>query len=355
MKLDDPAFDSIGPEARNTHLLEALRCQIAFMRDKVPFWRERLSKSSVDEAKIEGFTDLTRIPIFTKEELRDLRPAELLPEGSRPKIAVGRWTSGTSGRPTVNFWSTTDWACLVASTARMLTRQAATKNPTAFNAYSQAHLTGPLYDGAIRRLGGVVYDRSHHSEDVFSTLAQTDLFDFDTLILPLRTLRGKGLGLLTLLEEDPNFLARHGVRWWIVSSATVDAETAAAARRHGVQVVSNLYGSSEFGLFAISCPMTPGDYHVAQGHVLVEVVDRSGVPVAHGGFGRIVVTHLCGMDENGHACRHSGTQILRLATGDGAVLLSDPCICGLTTPRLRNVRRVEATSPGLDKPVWWER
>jgi phenylacetate-CoA ligase len=344
LKLDDPAFDSIGPEARDTHLLEALRRQIVFMRDEVPFWRERLTKSSVDEAKIEGFAGLAQIQIFTKEELRDLRPAVLLPEGSRRTIAVGRWTSGTSGRPTVNFWSTTDWACLVASTARMLAREAATQNPTAFNCYTQAHLTGPLYDGAIRRLGGIVYDRSHHSEDVFSTLAQADLFDFDTVILPSRTLRGKGLGLGALLEEDPNFLARHGVRWWIASSATVDVETAASARRQGVQVVSNLYGSSEFGLFAISCPTIPRDYHVAQGHVLVEVVDRSGVPVAHGQFGRIVVTHLCGMDENGQACRHSGTQILRLAIGDGATLLTDPCTCGLTTPRLRDVRRVETKS-----------
>jgi phenylacetate-coenzyme A ligase PaaK-like adenylate-forming protein len=214
--------------------------------------------------------------------------------------------------------------------------------PTAFNGYNQGHLTGPLYDAALRRLGSVVYDRSHHPEEFFSTLAQMDLFDFDTLVLPERAQRGKGIGLADLLRDTPNVLARHGVRWWIGSSGTFDAESRAVVREQGVESVSNLYGASEFGLFAMSCTKIPGDFHIAQGHVLVEVVDRSGAPVQNGRSGRIVVTHLCGMEDTGQAAIHRGTQILRLAGGDGATLLTDPCDCGLTAPRLRDVRRLAA-------------
>lgn len=343
MRLDDPTLDSTVPEARDAWLVEAVRHQIAFMRTKVPFWRERLSKAAVDERRIESLADLAHMPILTKEELRAIPPAVLVPNENLLELKVCRWTSGTSGRPTVNFWSETDWAALVASTARMLARQAPMQDPTVFNAYSQAHVTGPLYNGALRRLGAVVYDRSHHPEEIFSTLAQTELFDFDTLVLPARTTRGKGVGLANLLDEDPKFLARRGVRWWVGSSVTFDAETVERAREQGVQVVSNLYGSSEFALFAISCPNIPGDYHVAQGHVLVEVVDQSGKAVENGQFGRIVVTHLCGMDESGQARIHGGTQILRLAAGDGATFLCNPCTCGLTTPRLRGVQRVGTT------------
>jgi phenylacetate-CoA ligase len=122
MRLDDPALDSTASEARDSWLLEAVRHQIAFMRAKVPFWRERLSKAVVDECKIESIADLAQVPILTKEELRAIRPAVLLPDESRLELKVCRWTSGTSGRPTVNFWSETDWAALVASTARMLVR-----------------------------------------------------------------------------------------------------------------------------------------------------------------------------------------------------------------------------------------
>jgi phenylacetate-CoA ligase len=163
------------------------------------------------------------------------------------------------------------------------------------------------------------------------------------LILPFSAVRGKGVGLCTLLDEEPDFLSRRRVRWWIGSSGTFGAETTAEARRQGVRAVSNLYGSSEFGLFAISCPLASGEFHLAPGHVLVEVVDRSGAPVRHGQLGRVVVTHLCGMDGDGSACQHEGTQIIRLATGDGATYLAGPCGCGLTTPRLRDIHRVGAS------------
>jgi phenylacetate-CoA ligase len=233
MRLDDPALDAVASAARDALLLEALRRQIAFMRAKVPFWRERLAKVAVDEGNIETMADLAHFPILSKEELRAIRPAALLPADRLPDMQVCRWTSGTSGRPTVNFWSETDWGALVASTARMLVRQAPTKSPTAFNGYSHSHLTGALYNAALRRLGGVVYDRSHHPEELFPTSAQMDLFDFDTLILPERTTRGKGVGLANLLGDDPNLLARHGVRWWIGSSGTFDAQTLALAGEQG--------------------------------------------------------------------------------------------------------------------------
>jgi phenylacetate-CoA ligase len=343
MRLDDPALDSVDSEIRDAQLVDAVRCQVAFMREKVPFWRERFQTANVDEDRILTLSDLGDFPILSKEELRTARPVDLLPRENRTDIQLGRWTSGTTGRPTANFWTEVDWAALVASTTRMLVRQAPLKNPTAFNGYSQGHLTGPLYNAALRRLGGTVYDRSHHPEDIFSTEAQMALFEFDTLVLPERAKRGKGIGLADILEQDPELLARSHVRWWIGSSGTFAAETVAAAKEQGVESVSNLYGSSEFGVFAVSCVRRQGDYHVAQGHVLVEVVDHGGVPVENGRSGRIVVTHLCGADEHGRAGVHRGTQIFRLANGDGATLVTDPCDCGLTAPRLRSVHRIVTT------------
>ena len=343
MQLDDPATDSLAPQDRDALLLAALRHQIAFMRDKVPFWHDRLEAAGVDEDGIETFADLARIPILSKEELRGLRPRALIPEDSALDLQIARWTSGTTGRPTVNFWSASDWAALVATTARMLVRQAPMQRPTAFNGYSQGHLTGPMYGAALRRLSGVVYDRSHHPETDFSTLAQMELFDFDTLVLPERAKAGKGVGLAELLKDDPELLARNSVRWWIGSSGTFGTEIPAIARSQGVESVSNLCGSSEFGVYGISCEETAGDFHLAQGHVLAEVVDPSGLPVENGASGRLVVTHLCGMDDDEHARAHRGTQLLRFAVGDGATFLSEPCPCGLTSPRLRDIRRLEGT------------
>jgi phenylacetate-CoA ligase len=340
MRLDDSALDSCAPEVRDKWLVEAIRNQITYMCASVPFWEDRFTKANVEEKKIECLADLSQVPILTKAEFRATPPVQLLPDEALSKIKVGRWTSGTTGRPTVNFWSETDWSALVASLCRILQRQAPMRRPIAFNAFSQGHVTGPLFNAALRRLGAVVYDRSHHPEEQFSTLAQTELFDFDTLVLPAQSARGKGVGLINLLDDDPSFLLRNGVRWWMGSSGTFDTGLVNRVQEQGVQIISNLYGSSEFAPFALSCPENPGEFHVAQGHILAEVVDQSGRPVESGQFGGIVVTHLRGMNDNGQACLHEGTQILRLAAGDGATVFHEPCVCGLTTPRLRDIRRI---------------
>src|SRR5262249_46429266 len=158
------------------------------------------------------------------------------------------------------------------------------------------------------------------------------------LVMPARAVQGKSVGFDTLSDQASGLFERNKVRWWIGSSGTFDPEVVSQARSRGIATISNLYGSSEFAVFAISCPLEPGQFHVSQGYVLVEVVDETNAPVRHGQFGRIVVSHLSGIDEGGKACVHRGTQILRLANGDGATLLSEPCACGLTSPRLSGIR-----------------
>src|SRR4030095_2244304 len=116
------------------------------------------------------------------------RPRERVAKEAYADIAVGRWTSGTTGQPTASFWTQSDWAGLVSSTARMLGGHAPMEAPTVFNAYSQAHVTGPVYHAALQKLGTTVIDRSHHPEDMFSIVQQMRLFDFDTLVMPGQTI-----------------------------------------------------------------------------------------------------------------------------------------------------------------------
>lgn len=96
MRLDDPTLDSIASETRDAFPIEAVRSQIAFMRAKVPYWRERLATTGVGETSIETMRDLGRFPVLSKEELRSIRPSALLPEGRLADMVVCRWTSGTS-------------------------------------------------------------------------------------------------------------------------------------------------------------------------------------------------------------------------------------------------------------------
>ncbi|MDB4962101.1 MAG: hypothetical protein JWP01_2100 [Myxococcales bacterium] len=349
LRPDLASFDSTTREAREVWLVDALRKQVAYMRATVPFWRERLDGAGVAERQIESLADLARIPVWTKQELRAQRPATLLPVESLGQLRVCRWTSGSSGRPTVNFWSDSDWAGLVAGLGRALRRQAPIPRPTAFNAFSQSHVTGPVFSAVMRHLGGAVFERSPHPEEQFSTRDQIELFDVDTLIIPASSMRGKAVGMVALLAEDPSLLARHAVRWvlgsaWVGAMNQEDARLTTQLRDQGVEVVSRLYGCSEVAPFSVSCTVDHDDMHVAEGHVLVEVVDATGTQVRSGQSGRILVSHLSGIDDDGRACVYRGTQFLRLAAGDGATWIDEACTCGLTTPRLRGIQRIPAAA-----------
>ena len=340
MKLGDPALDCIDPELRCAGLVDAFRRQVSYARRNVPFWEQGFSKAKVDESKIESLSDVSRVPILTKERFRQIAPLELIPRENLSRLTINRWTSGTTGTPTVSCWTDTDWAGVVASVARAIGRQSPLPRPVVFNAFSQGHVTGPLLGSGLRKIGAAVFDRGHQPEEIFSTAAHIELLSFDTIVIPGKSVRGKAIGLDGLLDADPTVLSRHGVRWWIGAAGTFERETVERAVSQGVESLSNFYGSSEFAPFALSCSKHLADFHLSQGHVLVEVVDQSGNQVGNGEFGRIVVTHLCGMDDGGDSCVHGGTQIFRLAAGDGATYFDEPCDCGLTTPRLRGIQRV---------------
>lgn len=80
--------------------------------------------------------------------------------------------------------------------------------------------------------------------------------------------------------------------------------------------VANGYGSRDSGFIAHQCPS--GSLHISSEHIIVELLDDAGQPVAAGEKGEIVTTHLATGD----------FPFLRYRTGDVAVSSVEPCPCG---------------------------
>jgi phenylacetate-CoA ligase len=229
--------------------------------------------------------------------------------------------------------------------ARLLAAHRPDMDLVAFNGYHQGHAAAPAYDNAVRLLGGISIPRHYLADDEPSTLAQLRVFGCNTLILAQRSgLTKSGRAVEDLLRYEPEFFSRCAIQWWLGSSSTFTEEVRETARQQGVTTVTNLYGSSEFGTLAVSCSQNPEEFHLALGHILVEVVDREGFPVLLGHRGRIVVTHLLAAHEDGGLSPHEGSQLLRLANGDEATFLDGPCPCGLSSPRIRDIRRRGASA-----------
>lgn len=338
--LRDPRIDNVLSAQREAWATAAVRAQVKFALANVPFWSSRVQKAGIDPERIGDLRDFAQVPPLSKEDFRQLSPWDLVPQSSRSRLYLCRSTSGTTGAPTSVFWTRSDWRALVETIARLLEARRPDMDLVAFNGYHQGHAAAPAYDDAMRLLGGISIPRHYLADDEPSTVAQLRAFGCNTLILAQRSgLKKSGRAVEDLLRYEPEFFSRCAIRWWLGSSSTFTAEVRETARQQGVTAVTNLYGSSEFGILAVSCSQNPDEFHLALGHVLVEVVDREGFPVLSGQRGRIVVTHLLASHEGGGLGPHEGSQLLRLDNGDEATFLNGPCLCGLSSPRIRDIRR----------------
>ncbi len=318
----------------------AVSAQAEFIREhQVPFWRERLDSAGLAGDGF-GAEAWHRLPPMTKDTLRAIPPWELVPKLNRGRIFRCFGTSGTSGFPTFAMWSSDDWRALTETVARALNQQRPISGIVALNGYHQAHTAGSAYDGAVRLMGGISIPRHYLMDDEEATRAQLELFHCNTLILAEHSgLHKSGRTVEDLLQWDSNLFSRCGIQWWIGSSTTFSARMREIAQAQGVLAVTNLYGSSEFGMLGVSCTVQPKQFHLLLGHVLVEVVDDKGGPVSSGQRGRILASLIFSSRADGGVGPHEGTQLLRFENGDRATYFDGPCECGLHSPRIMDLAR----------------
>jgi phenylacetate-CoA ligase len=103
------------------------------------------------------------------------------------------------------------------------------------------------------------------------------------------------------------------------------------------------YGCVEIGAMAYTCPA--GTLHISHEHVILEVIDEEGSPVAPGQVGRVVLTPYLSKT----------MPLVRYELGDLAILNSDPCPCG-RYPGLPALKSLEGRS--FDRMLdgdgrWW--
>lgn len=128
--------------------------------------------------------------------------------------------------------------------------------------------------------------------------------------------------LLDVYEAEPD-LPRPRLRQVLTYAETVTpALRERAAAVTGAQI-RDRYSCEEAGPLAFQCPRDPRRYHVAVGHVLLEVVDDAGRPCAPGEPGHVLVT----------ALHQWATPMIRYALGDIAAL-HPGCSCGARVPSL---------------------
>ena len=309
--------------------VQRLRRIAAHAAHHVGYWRERLQECGVTADEIRTLDDLRRIPVLTKDVLREEIYFDLLSTAAEKRKIAKLTTSGNGGEPLALFVDRLQrdmrWA----------------------NAMRHREWTGWSHGDAWLRLWHGPGGARAFAERLDAALGGRELVAADALDpafvrgLEDRTRRDRP----ALLEADAEVLRvivalrdpASSAPWVgaVVSTGqTLEPDLRALVEGSLGRRVFDRYGAREFGPVAQECEA--GGLHVNAESFIVEI-DRDGRPAADGEAGELLITDLT------NRC----VPLLRYRVGDMAVASRRTCECGRGLPLLERVQgRRESVARG---------
>lgn len=311
----EPDAETLPRERLRELQVQRLRDRVAYVYERVPFYRQRLAEAGVRPGEIESLDDLRRIPLTKKDDFRNHYPFAMfaVPLSQVARIHV---SSGTTGKPTVVGYTSADLELLARVNARCLAMAGAEPGMLLHNAYGYGLFTGGLgLHAGGERLGMTVVPVSGGMTERQITL----ITDFRPQVISctpsyaLTLAQQFGQRGIAPEEISLQFALLGAEPWTETMRAEIDA---------GLGVRStNIYGLSEVIGPGVSneCIEERAGSHVNEDHFLPEIVDpESGQPLPEGEEGVLVFTTLT----------KEALPVIRYWTGDIASLSSKPCGCG---------------------------
>ncbi len=304
--------------------LQSQRLQhlIRYVYDRVPYYRRLMDEHGISPADIARPSDLPRLPILTKEDIR-MRSPELLAEGFPHGRLLEGETGGSTGTP----------LCFVASREGRWTHGYARS--------MRALEWAGIYPGdrtclvAKGRLPGS--ERASLLQSLASRLSRDTFIDCSTFTdatLPHvveRIARAKPSALrgytsaICIIGEHIRDTGRDApdVGVIVVGGEQLFDEQRALLRQVFGRQPFSCYSSFENFEIAMECEAHQG-MHVNAEDLIVEIVDDSGRPLPPGQFGHVLVTNL----------HEYGMPLIRYNTDDESFVLDGACPCGRQLPRI---------------------
>ena len=287
-------------EARLARTLHAAR--------RIPFYRERLDGRA-------GVHDWAALPSLPRAEVAGLEQSVRSLHSPHARFVSSR-TSGSTGMPTTFLFDGSHQRGRFAARVRYLLGNG--WSPLRRSAWV-VQLRPDTPDEAFTASRGVLGSRFFSHLDDLEGLAAA-LRTFDPVYLYAFPVTLDGLTRIFPAGSRP----LPSLRRVFSGSEVLDDSVRGRVRDvFGVDVSDN-YGSSE-AFLAWQCPA--GSYHVNSEHVLLEIVDDAGRPVAPGRLGRVLVTTL----------ENFLMPLVRYEIGDHAVAADGECACGRTLPLIGRV------------------
>jgi len=319
----DPKFECMSiPELRDLQL-ERLKevCERTYHR--IPFYYQAFRKAGVKPKDINSLEDLSRLPLTTKDDLRDNYPFGLFAVPPSDIVEI-HTSSGTTGKPIVGGYTHRDIELWSEVMARCLTCSGTTKDDVVQNAYGYGLFTGGLgvHYGA-RRIGASVIPISGGNTKRQIMIMQ----DFGSTILTCTP--SYTLFLAEVATEMGMTFERMSLK-----AGNFGAEPWSESMRVEIERKLKLLALDIYGLTEIIGPGVANECQVKEGlhifedHFLPEIIDpATGKSLPPGQAGELVITTLT----------KEAMPLIRYRTRDITALIPQACPCGRTMVRMKRI------------------
>ena len=122
---------------------QKLRKTVAYVYDKVPYYRAKMEQAGLKPADIQTLGDLCRLPFTTKSDMRDTYPFGMFAVPKNELVRIHA-SSGTTGKPTVVGYTQNDLNMWSECVARIAALGGATKDDVCQICFGYGMFTGAL-------------------------------------------------------------------------------------------------------------------------------------------------------------------------------------------------------------------
>ncbi len=302
---------------------DELKTLIEKLYNNNQFYHDRMEAKGVKPEDIKCLEDISKLPFMFKKDLRDYYPTKLF---TVPNNEVVRYhvSSGTTGKPTLVGYTEGDIGYWSEALARSLTSAGIGPDDVLQVCYGYGLFTGGLglhYGG--EKVGATVLPastgNSERQIELMMDLGVTAIACTPSYFIHLMGV-AKKMGV-DFRKDTKLRVAILGAEPWSESmKKKIEDET-------GVEAF-DIYGTSEqAGPMFSDCPCHNG-IHIAADIMYVEVIDPETEEILPPGEkGELVVTML----------KKEAFPLVRYRIKDMTRILTDPCPCGRTSPRIERI------------------
>ncbi len=295
----------------------------------VPLYKKKYKESGIHPSDIKGIKDIGKLPIITKNDLRENYPNGIVPLNYNKKNDFLLSTSGSTGKPVFVYCDMFSAIKRLAGFARILKAYGGSwqssklimiidLSPGSVEHATYLESAVPLLKKFISLKNIKYLSIGEKPENLIAEINkfQPEFFGSDpNMLRKLATLRNNGFGK----KIKPKYVFSGG--------SMLDTYTKKYVEKAFDAEVLDVYGSTEAGPMAFQC-IHENNFHVHSDFVHMEFLDSNEEPVDFNKPGNLVITRLYG----------KGTPIIRYSGIEDVIIpIENKYSCGITTEMIKKI------------------